>query len=66
MDEYQDITLELEVLTVHDEPEVRAVLGPSGFLHNMPPEAEQIAQLLRLGGAVAFLALVIIWHLIRP
>lgn len=65
-EEYQDITHEIEMLTVRDEPEVQAVLGPSGFLSNLPPEAESVASLLRLGGCVAVLLIVVFWHLLSP
>lgn len=56
--EYQDITLEIDALTVQDEPDIKALLRS--------PEAETAASLLRLGGSVAVLAIVVIWHLLRP
>lgn len=51
--EYQDITLEIDALTVQDEPDIKALLRS--------PEAETAASLLRLGGALVFLAGVIFW-----
>ena len=52
-----DPLLSIPCTTVHDEPDVRALLRS--------PEAEDAAQLLRLGGALVVLAGTALWVLIR-
>lgn len=62
MDEYQDITHELDALMVRDEP--IAALGPDGYLHNLPPEVLRFGDMLRIAGSLAVIVIAVTVYLL--
>jgi hypothetical protein len=64
MDQYEDITHEVDALMVRDET-IAATYDPMGFFHTLPPEVAQYGQMFRLGGALVVLAGACLWFLFR-